>query len=787
MSNERVNIIGRDGSVSSVPLENLEAAKKLGYRTELPEETAIREYVKDNDNLKGSLQVAATQFANQFTLGVSDTIDEHYQTDYQRAQKEALARAHSTANILGGVAGVGANLALTGGLGEIGKGAQVAKGAGEIALEQAGKKAIAQGVTQGVAGKLIADGAVKAAAEAAAPQLADRIVTSATKLGMEGAYYSAPKAITEAALGDYDRAAETLMVGVGAGAILGATGPLAKEFLGISKKVGGGLIGDLPSKLRKGAAELVPEVEMLGRETADRLTNATKEMAGEGVFSFKGGAPTSKTILGRLERINDLAGRERDGLFVQLDKAIAEHPDLAADAFNPKSFVEKLTDFANKSGHEELIQEAQGIAKALEKTEAGGLKFSEVSTMKKLMPGKHTGWDANISDAANLMRNKANDLFQGEINAAAERVANRLGDNALAGKLADTSRLADNSEALLKFIDRKKVSDRFFGQEANELIGTGLGYHAGRSVLQGATAGAGLGMLGNAGLWAAGAVAAKKALSGSVGKAALAAALDKAGILFSEKSLAHVGKQLDMIPAVLRNQAIIHSGESGFLKWATSKSDEVSKESMKKDRYAQFTRISEELTKMNTDPRAMEQLASFTNPISNGAPTVAQQYYNKMWQMYQYLYNIMPKNQMTHVPFKREGSWRPTDQELHQFAKVVNVMEHPVSIIDEIMKGTATKDQITALQTVYPTLYGDITERIAQAEADKKIKLSYAQRVQMSMLMGGQGQEPSVSSVATYQATYKPVKDGQTQKLQLTSPNTGNPYLTAFQKVGLNK
>jgi hypothetical protein len=389
------------------------------------------------------------------------------------------------------------------------------------------------------------------------------------------------------------------------------------------------------------------------------------------------------------------------------------------------------------------------------------------------------------------MRNKANDLFQAEINSAAERVANRLGDTELASKLANTSRLVDNSEALLKFIDKKKVSDRFFGRESNELVNSGLSYHAGRTILQGAATGAaialgtsgddtGLGMLGNAGLWAIGLIVAKKAISGSVGRATLAAALDKAGILFSEKSLAHVGRQLDMIPAALRNQAVIHSGEAGFSRWATSKSSD-------KNKQAGFKKISEELTRMNTDPRGMEQLASFTNPISNGAPTVAQQYYNKMWQMYQYLYNVMPKNNMPHVPFKREGNWQPTDQELHQFAKVVNVVENPLSIVDEMMKGTATKDQVTALQTIYPTLYGDITERIAQASADKKIKLSYAQRVQLSMLMGGQGKETSLSSVSTYQATYQPPKDGQKQKLQLTSPNTGNPYLTAFQKVGLNK
>ena len=191
------------------------------------EETAHRvEKEEASKGLYASFQEAAESAVNQFALGVPEAIQGETDTPQEAAEREARESFHSVARTLGGLGGF---------VGSLASGGELFKG-----LETAGE-AVSH--------------AIVPAEHAAQAGLLASVAAKAANAATQGALYATPAALAQAAWGDPLKAAETLLWGVGTGALLGGGAELVGEGLSGAKSaitdklLGGESIGGAGGKI----------------------------------------------------------------------------------------------------------------------------------------------------------------------------------------------------------------------------------------------------------------------------------------------------------------------------------------------------------------------------------------------------------------------------------------------------------------------------------------------------------------------------------------------------------
>lgn len=238
-SGRTVRLLNPAGELRDVPEENLDRALALGFRQESAVQTAAREYVEENRGLKGAAKVGLLQFADEALFGIPELVYEKKADPLDVAKWEALKADHQLANAIGGVGGFAASTVLPG-VSALGKGASLAGKAAERGVLDATERVVAS--------RLAAAG-VEAGGKRIAAQVVQKALASGAKLGTEALVYAAPQAMTEAALGDPEGAAETVMWAMGSGAVLGGVGAVGKEiFSNVTKSMSGGNLAEAAEK-----------------------------------------------------------------------------------------------------------------------------------------------------------------------------------------------------------------------------------------------------------------------------------------------------------------------------------------------------------------------------------------------------------------------------------------------------------------------------------------------------------------------------------------------------------
>ena len=76
----------------------------------------------------------------------------------------------------------------------------------------------------------------------------------------------------------------------------------------------------------------------------------------------------------------------------------------------------------------------------------------------------------------------------------------------------------------------------------------------------------------------------------------------------------------------------------------------------------------------------------------------------------------------------------PLDAEV--FARYVDAVERPRSVIDDLRDGVATPEAIEAIRTVYPELYGQLRAQVQEALLELSAAPPYASQVELALLFG---------------------------------------------------
>lgn len=250
-----VNVINPSGEPVSIDQAQLPDALNQGYQVESKDQTyqrrAVTQYVKDNDNIAGSLKVLGGQFADEFLGGLPETVLEHNSTDLENAKREALKKSHKVANTLGGVGGFATSMALPiGVLGKVSEGANV--------LGKSASKAIEAGI----------------GAENLVGKLGSKAVGTLAQTAIEGAGATAPQSLAHIIDGDPEQAGETML----AGALLGMTSaPIHLLTDAVLPAVSGGAKKykqDLSDFVLEQASKVGQKVESAKDLTADKIAQA---------------------------------------------------------------------------------------------------------------------------------------------------------------------------------------------------------------------------------------------------------------------------------------------------------------------------------------------------------------------------------------------------------------------------------------------------------------------------------------------------------------------------------
>lgn len=253
-----VRLAGKNGKLYDFASDAAANALKSGVFRQLTPDEQLKQRVESEERAKGvtgSLVAGAKEAGNQLLFGVPEAIGEHETTTPEEMKAEAFRNAyHASARLAGGVLGAGASL-LAGG--ELFKGAELA-------------------------GQVV-EHAFVPAEEAAHAALSSRLAGSALNMATQGAALATPQALVHAIAGDPKKAAETLLWGIGPGAVLGGLGELgatgARAAAGkLSEALGD---GGLAAKLEKFSTDT--GVKAIGGQRGQ-----INKLAPEGEFSAKG-------------------------------------------------------------------------------------------------------------------------------------------------------------------------------------------------------------------------------------------------------------------------------------------------------------------------------------------------------------------------------------------------------------------------------------------------------------------------------------------------------------------
>lgn len=293
MKGEQVPLKAPDGSYATIPAENVQYAIQNGYKVFTPTQSAIDQAVEDNKGAAGSLKVLGSQVIDQLGLGIPELIYEKTGDPLKVAQYEAIKKDHFAANALGNVAGV---------VGSLATGAPLFKGAAKLGEITAGQVAARLGATG------LGEEVGKRALASTAKEIVANLAAKTAGGAIEGAALFAPHAVTEVALGDPNLAGETVLEGLGIGALFGAGGYAAKGLL------------NLGSKSLRSASELVGEAPLTAQKAARTAAETATGVKGEELERFIQN-PERVNAAPEFPQLKDQVDMHVTGLADELEKA----------------------------------------------------------------------------------------------------------------------------------------------------------------------------------------------------------------------------------------------------------------------------------------------------------------------------------------------------------------------------------------------------------------------------------------------------------------------------------
>jgi hypothetical protein len=138
------------------------------------------------------------------------------------------------------------------------------------------------------------------------------------------------------------------------------------------------------------------------------------------------------------------------------------------------------------------------------------------------------------------------------------------------------------------------------------------------------------------------------------------------------------------------------------------------KESAKTTKEA-FGKLRDEITRMVAEPETLaSRMEKNLEPITAAAPTIATHVKVQAQNDLKHLYDALPTAPPAQNLFRpTDENWEPSPTEIATFEKRLAVAENPLSVIEDLKRGTLSPESVDALRALRPRLFAELQEMIA--------------------------------------------------------------------------
>lgn len=147
-----------------------------------------------------------------------------------------------------------------------------------------------------------------------------------------------------------------------------------------------------------------------------------------------------------------------------------------------------------------------------------------------------------------------------------------------------------------------------------------------------------------------------------------------------------------------------------------------------------FERTQSRLARAVAAPdRVVAELRQEMKAVFDQDPQLGEELLQRRMQLYSYLYQAMPKQ--PGGAYMAGSKWQPTATQVMRFERTYRTATEPLTIFADVSRGTATRDQVKALQTLYPRIFQELVGKVQDA-LDTTPNVSHATKLRLGQLLG---------------------------------------------------
>lgn len=201
----------------------------------------------------------------------------------------------------------------------------------------------------------------------------------------------------------------------------------------------------------------------------------------------------------------------------------------------------------------------------------------------------------------------------------------------------------------------------------------------------------------------------------------------------------------------------------------------------------QLAALQDSVARFQTNlPAATERLAQMTTPLAQVNPELASAMGNHLTNVVQHIDSIMPKPSTPDDPLS-SAKWQPDDISMHRFARSLNVILDPSTVLRNLGAGTLTASEMGTMATVYPNLLNLMRAQMLQALAKAQTTVPLAKRGKLNLFMGTPATSIRPQTAMLLQNSFAPLGTAKPNTNKVMPQQMVQNYATAMQKLAGGK
>lgn len=192
-----------------------------------------------------------------------------------------------------------------------------------------------------------------------------------------------------------------------------------------------------------------------------------------------------------------------------------------------------------------------------------------------------------------------------------------------------------------------------------------------------------------------------------------------------------------------------------------------------KEKREEFKKKSEHLAKMAVPEEAANFIEQKVGSLP-GAPQIQAAIGRRLIEQANFLRSKLPIDPLAGQSiFINNSQWTPSDFELAKYDRYEQAAENPQQVLDNIVKGEVSPEEIETLKTLYPGVFNKLQNRVINDIIENGANMSYQQRITIGTLFNVPS-DPTLTPqfINAMQATYAETPQGRPDEGTTSGPKS---------------